>query len=202
MGTRYVFRQLSAANSSAWSTSRIKSSIPSTPTLILTSVRSTWGSLIARHSHKLSAPPRDVACRKIFVFEQKILACCSVVKYIAKHGGYPPDNWFLTKSSLCNDAWTTLRITFLLQTRCSTSLVALEDCCGTRRCKVRSDRRSNHDSKVPGPLPIYTLSANNCHQYVAFKGITCSWAFESFTTTTPASKSLCPPRYFVAECII
>src|SRR5579859_3581059 len=35
---------------------------------------------------KLSAPPKLVACLNNFVFEQNILACCSVPKYIEKHG--------------------------------------------------------------------------------------------------------------------
>src|ERR1700733_10214645 len=48
------------------------------------------------------------------------------------------------------------------------------------------------------------------HQYTSYPQITIVSNFEddtlfrdviSFVTTTPASKSLCPPRYFVAECM-
>src|SRR5947207_15304955 len=91
-------------------------------------------------------------------------------------------------------------IEYFAPTMWETRLVALKDCCGRRRWKVRRDRKSNHDSIVPNLFPIYTLSSNNWHQNTSNERIR-RRVSAVLATTTPASTSLCPPRYFVAECM-
>ena len=83
------------------------------------------------------------------------------------------------------------------------SSVADADWRGTRRCKVLKERRSNQDSSEPIMLPKKVRSRWSCNHHVRVKRfrndkvLTWSQASRVLTTKMPASKSECPPKYFV-----
>jgi hypothetical protein len=84
--------------------------------------------------------------------------------------------------------------------------VAEADWRGTRRCKVLKERRSNHDSSEPIMLPRKVRSLWSYNHLVRWwsgisehhEGLTWFQDSRVLTTKMPASKSECPPKYFVA----